>query len=65
MAWAQPTSCSRPGTFETDPTLGRQTRERITRELEDPQTVAANNHYSNSVFGRVLPGTGKRWTTVT
>lgn len=51
--------------FETDPTLGRQTRERITRELEDPETVAANNHYSNSVFGRVLPGTGKRWTTVT
>jgi len=51
--------------FETDPALGRQTRERITRELEDSQTVAANNHYSNSVFGRVLPATGKRWTTMT
>lgn len=50
--------------FEVDPVQGARTRERIIRELEDPGTVSAFNHFSNSVFGRVFPGTGKRWTTV-
>lgn len=50
--------------FEVDPVLGARTRERVLRELEDPSTVSAFNHFSNSVFGRILPGTGKRWTTV-
>lgn len=51
--------------FDVDPAAARQSRERITRELEgEPQTIAADSHFSNAVFGRVVPGQGRRWVTV-
>jgi len=50
---------------DVDAGLARQTRERITAELEgNPQTIAAGGHFSNSVFGRVIPAKGKRWVSI-
>jgi glyoxylase-like metal-dependent hydrolase (beta-lactamase superfamily II) len=50
--------------FDVDPNLARQTRERIAAELEgSPQTIAADGHFAGSVFGRVVPATGKRWVS--
>jgi glyoxylase-like metal-dependent hydrolase (beta-lactamase superfamily II) len=50
--------------FDVDQTVARQTRERIFAELEgNPQTVVAGMHYPDAVFGRVVPGQGKRWVS--
>lgn len=51
--------------LDVDPALARRTQERIAAELEgSPQTIAANGHFSDSVFGRVVPATGRRWVSV-
>lgn len=51
--------------FDVDAAVARQTRERITRELEgSPQTLVGSSHFSGSVFGRVVPGQGRRWVTL-
>jgi glyoxylase-like metal-dependent hydrolase (beta-lactamase superfamily II) len=50
---------------DVDADLARQTRERIAAELEaNPQTITAGGHFSNSVFGRMLPAKGKRWMSI-
>lgn len=46
--------------FDVDPELGKKSRERVWRELEDPTTLGADGHFSNIVFGRLLPAQGKR-----
>jgi glyoxylase-like metal-dependent hydrolase (beta-lactamase superfamily II) len=47
--------------FDVDKELARRTRERLMRELEDPSTVSASGHFSDVVFGRVMPAQGKRY----
>jgi glyoxylase-like metal-dependent hydrolase (beta-lactamase superfamily II) len=47
--------------FDVDPTLARRTQEKIAVELEGSRTIAANGHFSDAVFGRVLPGQGRKW----
>jgi glyoxylase-like metal-dependent hydrolase (beta-lactamase superfamily II) len=48
--------------LDVDPALAAQTREQIVAEIEgSPQTIAACGHFSNAVFGRVVPSRGKRW----
>ena len=47
--------------FDVDKELARRTRERLMRELEDPSTISADGHFSDVVFGRVLPAQGKRY----
>lgn len=48
--------------FDVDSDLAARTRERITAELEgDAGTIGAICHFSDSVFGRVVKGTGRRW----
>jgi glyoxylase-like metal-dependent hydrolase (beta-lactamase superfamily II) len=42
--------------FDVDPALARETKRRIERELEQPDTVTVGGHFANLVFGRVLPG---------
>jgi glyoxylase-like metal-dependent hydrolase (beta-lactamase superfamily II) len=46
---------------DVDPALAARTRERLWRELEDGQTVAAGAHFPELQFGRILAGTGRRW----
>lgn len=46
---------------DVDPALADRTRERLWRELEDPRTVGAGAHFPELQFGRVLPGTARRW----
>jgi len=46
--------------FDVDPALARQTREHVLAELEGTATVVADGHFPESVFGRVIPGEGKR-----
>jgi glyoxylase-like metal-dependent hydrolase (beta-lactamase superfamily II) len=48
---------------DVDPALARRTRERLWRELEDGHTMGAGAHFPELRFGRVLPGTGRRWLT--
>ena len=50
--------------FDIDPALAARTRQRIATELEQPQTIGADGHFTGSVFGRVLPGQGKTWHTL-
>ena len=46
--------------FDVDKGLARRTRDRLMRELEDPSTVSADGHFSDAVFGRLMPAQGKR-----
>ncbi len=48
---------------DVDPALADRTRERLWRELENDQTIGAGSHFPELRFGRVLPGTGRRWLT--
>lgn len=50
--------------FDLDAELAKRTRQRIAAELEQPQTIGANGHFADTVFGRVLPGQGKTWHTM-
>lgn len=50
--------------FDVDPALARRTRERITAELESEGTIGADGHFAGTVFGRLMPGAGKRWAQV-
>lgn len=46
---------------DVDPGLATRTRERLWRELEDGDTLAAGAHFPELRFGRVLAGTARRW----
>lgn len=46
---------------DVDPALADRTRRRLWRELEDGATVGAGAHFPELRFGRVLPGSGRRW----
>ncbi len=46
--------------FDVDRALARATREKLLAELEDPSTVAADGHFSDFTFGRVMRAQGKR-----
>jgi glyoxylase-like metal-dependent hydrolase (beta-lactamase superfamily II) len=48
---------------DVDPALADRTRERLWRELEDERTIGAGAHFPELRFGRVLPGTARRWFT--
>lgn len=48
---------------DVDPALADRTRERLWRELEDDHTLGAGAHFPELQFGRVLPGTARRWFT--
>jgi glyoxylase-like metal-dependent hydrolase (beta-lactamase superfamily II) len=48
---------------DVDPALADRTRERLWRELENEHTVGAGSHFPKLQFGRVLPGTARRWLT--
>jgi glyoxylase-like metal-dependent hydrolase (beta-lactamase superfamily II) len=50
--------------FDIDQAVARRTRERIAAELEGTSTVAADGHFSDAVFGRLVAGQGKRWVAV-
>lgn len=41
--------------FDVDAAQGRETREKLLRELEDESTLLAGGHFAGHVFGRVLP----------
>jgi glyoxylase-like metal-dependent hydrolase (beta-lactamase superfamily II) len=48
--------------FDTDPVLARQSREGLYEALIKPNTIAIANHFSNTVFGRVVKeGDSYRW----
>ena len=52
--------------FDVDQDTAARTRDRIAAELEgDDNTIGADGHFSGSVFGRVLRGTGRKWTSLT
>jgi glyoxylase-like metal-dependent hydrolase (beta-lactamase superfamily II) len=48
---------------DVDPALADRTRERLWRELEDDRTTGVGAHFPELQFGRVLPGTARRWFT--
>jgi glyoxylase-like metal-dependent hydrolase (beta-lactamase superfamily II) len=48
---------------DVDPALADRTRERLWRELESDHTIGAGSHFPELRFGRVLPGTARRWLT--
>lgn len=48
---------------DVDPGLADRTRERLWRELEDSRTTGTGAHFPELRFGRVLPGTARRWHT--
>jgi glyoxylase-like metal-dependent hydrolase (beta-lactamase superfamily II) len=48
---------------DVDPSLANRTRERLWRELADERTLGAGAHFPELRFGRVLPGTARRWLT--
>ncbi|MFF8732215.1 MBL fold metallo-hydrolase [Streptomyces sp. NPDC015171] len=48
---------------DVDPVLARRVRERLFRELEDPDTLGAGAHFPELRFGRVLAAQGRRWLT--
>jgi glyoxylase-like metal-dependent hydrolase (beta-lactamase superfamily II) len=50
--------------FDVDPALARRTQAKIAAELEGSQTIAANGHFSDAVFGRLVPGQGKKWQSL-
>lgn len=46
--------------FDVDPALARRVRDQLMAELEGSDTTIACSHFVGAVFGRVLPGDGKR-----
>jgi len=48
---------------DVDADLANRTRERLWRELEKGHTIGAGSHFPELRFGRVLPGTARRWFT--
>ena len=48
---------------DVDPALADRTRERLWRELEEDRTTGVGAHFPELQFGRVLPGTARRWFT--
>jgi hypothetical protein len=46
---------------DVDPALADRTRQRLWRELEGERTLGAGAHFPELRFGRVLPGTARRW----
>lgn len=50
--------------FDLDPEVARRTRQRIAQELEGTPTTGLNGHFADAVFGRLVPGQGKRWTAM-
>jgi glyoxylase-like metal-dependent hydrolase (beta-lactamase superfamily II) len=46
---------------DVDPVLARRVRERLFRELEDPDTLGAAAHFPELRFGRVLTAETRRW----
>lgn len=50
--------------FDVDPELARRTRQRQLAELEGTDTSVACSHFPEAVFGRILPGDGKRLWSV-
>jgi glyoxylase-like metal-dependent hydrolase (beta-lactamase superfamily II) len=48
---------------DVDPALADRTRQRLWRELEGERTLGAGAHFPELRFGRVLPGTARRWLT--
>jgi glyoxylase-like metal-dependent hydrolase (beta-lactamase superfamily II) len=50
--------------FDVDQDVARRTRDALLAELEGGETVLGCSHFPDSVFGRVVPGQGKRmWQT--
>lgn len=47
---------------DVDPGLAARVRERLFRELEDPDSLAAGAHFPELQFGRVIAGQARRWT---
>jgi glyoxylase-like metal-dependent hydrolase (beta-lactamase superfamily II) len=47
--------------FDVDPALARRTQAKIAAELSGSSTIAANGHFSDAVFGRLIPAEGKKW----
>ncbi len=45
---------------DVDPTLAQRTKRQIEAELLRPGTIAAGPHFADLVFGRLLPGNGRR-----
>jgi glyoxylase-like metal-dependent hydrolase (beta-lactamase superfamily II) len=45
---------------DVDPALARRTKQQIEAELFRPGTLAAGPHFADLVFGRLLPGGGRR-----
>ena len=41
--------------FDNDPAAARATREALYPELTKPNTICVVNHFSNEVFGRIIP----------
>ena len=51
--------------FDIDPETARKTREGLYPELVKPNTLAAANHFSDAVFGRVTQSdSGLTWQPV-
>ncbi|HEX3813661.1 MAG TPA: MBL fold metallo-hydrolase [Mycobacteriales bacterium] len=48
---------------DVDPALADRTRERLWRELEDEHSIGVGAHFPELRYGRVLPGTARRWLT--
>jgi len=46
--------------FDVDVDLARKVREQLLAEMEASDTIACSGHVAEAVFGRVLPGDGKR-----
>jgi glyoxylase-like metal-dependent hydrolase (beta-lactamase superfamily II) len=46
--------------FDVDPALARRTRDSLLAELEGSSTIVSGSHFTESVFGRVVPGQGQR-----
>lgn len=50
--------------FDVDPDQAVATRERMLKELEDPNTLLAAGHFAGQVFGHVQPPSARRtWAT--
>jgi glyoxylase-like metal-dependent hydrolase (beta-lactamase superfamily II) len=48
---------------DVDPGLAASVRDRLFRELEDPNSLAAGAHFPELRFGRVVVGRARRWTS--
>jgi glyoxylase-like metal-dependent hydrolase (beta-lactamase superfamily II) len=48
---------------DVDPDLAARVRDRLFRELEDPNILAAGAHFPELQFGRVIAGQARRWTS--